>query len=791
MMRPNPDQMGLPRKKSNGRKNGGQGSEKSRFCRAQTVSRQSGCFSSRQWAIVRRTSRAALAGVAALMLLGTATTGADAPDQATPSALEQAQSLRAAGRFEEALDVLRTESRDIKRAFGDNSLNLLPVNDLAVEILIDSGSLENARQLLDKTMAARRRLIDEGRREYAPALGSSLLTLARHEMAVKRLPAAADAARQALEMFASAPEPVAEDTERAAKALTDVVSALAGLVGSNAEATRKARVDAATTFTSAGMVQEAIDQRQQILEGLLSAADAKATDIREASERLGAQMMLAGRATEAVAVLEKPLARLGSGSPAEMLSVRRLLGDLQLAAEQLALAGATYQQVFEDGQALGQSVAMVTAGDRLRCLLASVRRGEITRLPDWFEATVLNLSRASPGDAPAAIVGLVVAAKVRESLGDPSAAAGLLDRALALATAAKAPDADRAADVSARLSAARLAMGDTAAARKVLDRALPAAEAALGAFHARTVQLRVLQSDALLRAGDAEAASAAARKALQCGLPRPDADWEDLAIDVYDRLAAAPDQDDLRSLYLAARAKQFGDQHHHVGAACERFGVARLAAGDWPAAVDFFSRAADIHERGSDDDRPDLAANLVLLAHAQRLAGLTKNALETAARALDAWERAAGPDHPGTLSAVEVLLETKAGGSDATGVVNLLERLCRTDERDGVDRRASHLIRLADAIALSNKTRAKELLQQAMQLPCWDADMAVNPHTGRRLALASAIAAHAFRAVGDPTAATEALQRARSLAMQAKDPKPILDRVERLADQGERPSNRP
>ncbi len=790
-MRPNPDQMGLPRQECNGRKNGGQGCDKSRFYRAQTGSRQSGSLSSRQRGIVRRTAHAALAGVAAAMLLVTATTGADVPEQAAPSALEQAQSLRAAGRFEEALDVLRTESREIKRKFGDNSLNLLPVNDLAAEILIDSGSLDTARQLLEKTMAARRQLIEEGRREYAPALGNSLLTLARHETAAKRLPAAADAARQALGLFASALDPVAKDTERASKALADAISTLDGLVGSNAEATRKARVDAATTFTSLGMVREAIDQRQHMLEGLLSATDAKAADIRTASEQLGAQMLLAGRATEAVALLEKSLVRLGTGSRAETLPVRRLLGDLQLAGDQLALAGASYQQAFEDGQALGQSVALITAGDRLRGLLASVRRGEIARVPDWFEATVLNLSRASPGDAPAAIAGLVVAARVQESLGDSSAAAGLLDRALALATAAKAPDADRTADVSARLAAARLAMGDITEARKILDRALPAAEAALGEFHARTAQLRVLQADALLRAGDAEAADVAARKALRRGVPRPDADWEDLATDVYDRLAAALDQDDLRSLYLAARAEQFGDQHHHVGAACERFGVARLAAGDWPAAVDFFSRAAGIHQRGDDDDRSDLAANLVLLAHAQRLAGLTKNAMETAARAVDAWERSAGPDHPGTLSAVEVLLATKAGGSDATGVVDLLERLCRTDEREGMDRRASHLIRLADAIATSNKSRAKELLQQAMQLPCWDADMAAYPHTSRRLALASAIAAHAFRAIGDPTAATESLQRARRLAMQAKDPKPILDRVERLADQGERPSNRP
>ena len=111
---------------------------------------------------------------------------------AAESPLDQAATLRAAGRFDEALEVLRAESRDIKRTEGDESPKLLAVNDLAAEVLIDLGSLDTAGTLLDKTIAARQKLIAAGRREESALLGGSLLARARLETAAKRLPAAVD-----------------------------------------------------------------------------------------------------------------------------------------------------------------------------------------------------------------------------------------------------------------------------------------------------------------------------------------------------------------------------------------------------------------------------------------------------------------------------------------------------------------------------------------------------------------------------------------------------------------------
>jgi len=263
-----------------------------------------------------------------------------------------------------------------------------------------------------------------------------------------------------------------------------------------------------------------------------------------------------------------------------------------------------------------------------------------------------------------------------------------------------------------------------------------------------------------------------------------------MATAAYDRLAAAAPppadgQRDLRERYLSARADQFGDRHPHLAAASGLFGAARLAAGDWGKAVDFFSRSLDVARASLGGEHPDVAAGLVLLAHAQRAAGDSERAVKTAEQGLAAWERIAGPDHPGTLSAAEVLVAARMQARQPEGVAELLERLSAADSIDDPARRAAHLVRLAELTAGRDKPRAKTLLQEAMQLPCWQAEAGVDQAGRRRLAFTAALAAHAFTTVGDTAAATDALRRARGLALQAENPKPLLDRVELLATRGD------
>jgi hypothetical protein len=732
--------------------------------------------------------RCPLAATLAFLVLSSLSASATAGDR--ESSLEKAASLRAAGRFEEALETLRLESREIKQLEGEKSLRLLPVNDLAADILIDTGAIDTARPLLDKTIAARRQLVDAGRREQSAALGGSLLTLARLETSAQRLPAAADATRMALLAYDSATPPSAEGTSLAREAVRTAAAAIEQLLGPAADATRKARDDAAAVFASLGMFEDAIEQRARLLQGLLSADAPAPDDVLEACNRVGHLMLVAGRATEGIPLIERASGSFGPEQAPQRLAVRRLLGELQMAADRLVLADESFARVLEEAAATKQPSAASVSGDRLRRLLVALRRGSADRLPEWFGPTTQSLARSPPQDMPTAIRGLVVAGQVQEALDNPAAAAQLLGQAVTFAAAARAPDAGLVADISGRLAAAQLAAGEIAAARKTATAALPAAERLLGPGDARTSFLRVLLADALLRDGETEKAVALAGAALNRELPRPDEDWEELVTGIYDRLASVEGHSDLRERYLAGRRVQFGESHPHAAAACRFFGAARLAAGDWPAAVDFFTRSVEMQQARSGPEDPELAASLVLLAHAERAAGRPKQAAETAALALASWEKVAGMDHPGTLSAAEVLLAARGQAGETAGAVEILERLCAADSVKDPVRRAAHLVQLADAIAAENKPRAKELLREAMQLSCWDAQAALRPGEGRRLAFTAALAAHAFGAAGDANAATTALQRARELALQAENPKPLLDRIEALAARGQRPPAR-
>ena len=257
-----------------------------------------------------------------------------------------------------------------------------------------------------------------------------------------------------------------------------------------------------------------------------------------------------------------------------------------------------------------------------------------------------------------------------------------------------------------------------------------------------------------------------------------------MATGICDRVAAADGVSELREQYLAARARQFGANHAHVVSACGLFGAARLAAGDWAAAADFFQRALDLD---SNDESPETAANLVLLARACQAAGEPTRALETAQRGLAAWEKVAGADHLGTLDAVDALVSAKLQAGDAEGITELLERLCATDAIDDPSRRAAHLVRLADLTVAQDKHRALDLLRKALQLPCWQDGFDRGAAASQRLAFTAALAAHAATAAGDSTTATQLLQRARRLVMESEDSTALLQRIERVAARGGRP----
>jgi tetratricopeptide (TPR) repeat protein len=712
----------------------------------------------------------------ALVVSGTAVLAED-----TRPPLKEAASLRAAGRFDEALDVLRIESREIKKADGDESLRLLPVNDLAAEILIDQGTVEAAEPLLRKTIATRQRLVDAGTREHAAGLGRSLMTLTRLETVARRFPEAVVSAQQALVVCDRAEGPGSEATELARKATEAALDSLETFLGPADEATLKARDGVATTFASLGMFTAAIEQRRRILDGLSSSAGPGTPDRLAAVERLCRLMMLGGRAAEAIPVVEKALAAITPPNAPAALAMTRLLGELQSADDRLIAANVTFKSLLETTRAAAGPASYGSAADRLHLLLIAERREQADGLPDWFAQDLKVLARPPPAEAAAAIAGLVVAGDVLMTQEKPGAAIEPLSQALAVAGSLKPPSAEHVADLSGRVAEAQIAAGNAAAAQKMAEPALTAAKVALGPGDARVSFLRLMLADALRNEKDSSQVEALIEETLNRDLPRPDDSWERTATLVVDRLADTEWGKDLRERYVAARARQFGDEHPFVGMAWSLFGTSRLAAGDWAAAANCFSRAFDVQQANLGPDHPEVAATLTLLAHAERAAGEPTQAAVTAARAVAAWERAAGPDHPGTLAAADIVVSARIQSGDLPGVEELLERLCKAEAGADPVRRAGHLVRLAGLVAPRDKNRALEHLQAAMTLPCWTPDATARDSERLQLAYSAARAAWAYQMIGQPTRSEEALRKARSLTLQMSDHQKVLDRIESLA----------
>lgn len=700
------------------------------------------------------------------------------------SPLEKAAALRAEGHFDEALDTLRSESRAIKAADGEDAAGLLPVNDLAAEILIDKGELTAAAALLEKTILAREQLVADGGAEQVVALGDSWLARARLETAANRFPAALAAAQRGLLILDGASPRDDAALERARAALQTATEALDEMVGPGSDTSVEARNGVATVLASLGLIPEAIAQRQKILAGLMQEREVDATAVLDATERLGRLMMANGRAEEAIPIVEATLPALDAAAAPQAIAAQRLLGEVYLAAGRLASAEGAFARVLDAVQKDAKPSPFLVASDRVRGLLVAVRKGTVQRLPDWFDNAQRILARPGSGDLSVALPGLVVAAAVKAETGDLAGAADLLGRGLTLAGGIKPPDGVSIAEFSGRLAAAQIAAGNPTGARKTAEPALPAAERAAGPGSVQAGLLRMALADALARGGARSEAAALVTKACGHGLPRPDDAWEATATGICDRLAGADGAGDLREQYLAARQRQFGANHPHVVSACALFGAARLAAGDWAAAAAFFERALDLDTA---DEGPERAANLVLLARACQAAGEPSRALEAAQRGLAAWEKAAGADHPGTLDAADALVSAQLQAGDAEVDMALLERLCAAGAIDDPSRRAAHLVRLADLTVVQDRRRAQELLRQAFQLPCWQDGYDRGVAVSQRLAFTAALAAHTARAAGDSTTATQLLQQARRLVIDAEDSTALLERIERVAARGGRP----
>jgi tetratricopeptide (TPR) repeat protein len=714
-----------------------------------------------------------------------ATTAATPPPpkaaEKTKSPVDEATALRAAGRLDNAIQILRNANRDIKQADGEESPRLLPVNNLAAEILIDQGQLEAAKALVEKTMTLHESLIkaDKASKE---SLGKTLLVLARVHATAQRFLPAIEKAAQALPLLDKLEGPRSADVARGSEILETSVEKLEGLLGPHDTMTTDARAKAGDVFESLGRFDQAIAQRKGYFASISSRGDRATIDA--AAERLGRLMGLAGRAHEAIAILSSD----ANSSSSRM----RLLGDLQLAANHLLAADVSFESAMNADAALPKPPTTQLTGDRLRRLLVAARRGRVNALPDWFEPTLASLAKAAPADSAAG--GLVAGSEVLMSLGKPASAAVPLNDAVMILKKQQAQvkgqtealltqAAASIAEMSGRLAGALLASGDAAATLKLAEPAMTAAADVMGPGDGRVTLLRAMAAGAASGQGDGKISASLASDALAYGLPRPDDAWEEVLVSTYDRLATGDDQKKWREDFIAARVRQFGERHPHVATAWELFGVARLAAGDWPSAIECISKALDLQRASLGEKHPETAASLSLLAHAQRAGGDPAQAERTAAEAVGILEQIVGRNHPATLEAVDVLVAARLQAGMKDGVNTLLERLCTADTMTMSDpvRRAYHLVRLAEVTATTNKVSARMYVQDAMKLPCWNSDQPLTQSQRRRMAETAAYAVRAYRMMDDEAAGQATLLKARSIALRLDQSGALLDRIERLA----------
>jgi len=702
----------------------------------------------------------------------------------TPS-LERAAALRADGKLDEALDVLRTASREVKKTSGEDSPTLLSINELAAAILIDKGDLDTAEPLLTKAVAARQKLVDAGRSIYTPELVSAVMTLARLQADAKRFPDAAATVRRALLIEDRTAGPDSPTAASMRTTLDSVLDSLDDFLGPSDKTAVEARDEAASTLVSLGWLRAAVDQRKKVLAALRSRGNASAESCA-AAERLCRLMMAAGLAAEAIPIADEAAKQAVAALP-DSHSARRLVGELQLADGRLIDADASFKAVADSIQATKGATPLASSNDRLHHLLVDVRRGRVSELPAWFEAELKMLGSVIPADRDTAAAAVATAADVLAVRGDHAAAAELFARAAALAASAKTPSAATAADLSGRLGAALIAAGKPAAAFDTCKAALAAAEQKLGPGDPTVALLRIVLADVLRHKGEKDAARKMLADALVREVPRPDDDREAVIVGVVDAVATARPDEPIRDLFVQARERQFGVGHRHVGMAWNLFAASRLAAGDWPAAADFLDRALAIELAGLGPDHPDVAATTSLLAYAQLAAGDAARATASATKAVDAWERLAGASHPGTLAAVEVLARARLRSGERAAAESLFERLRDNGPKFSDVKQADHLVSLAMLALPHDRGRAEESLARITDLACWLPEGDVPPQDRPAMAITAARVAYAFKRLDQGGRAAEAVRKARSWASTSENSTALLDQVERVAEAGDLP----
>jgi hypothetical protein len=715
----------------------------------------------------------------------------DQLDVRVEAAVAQAETLRAAGDFDRALETLRSASSLVKKTKGNDHPDLLPILDAAGQILFAQGKLPEAEVPLTRAVALRDPLIEAGQEQYGVPQAAALLILGKIHAAAGRVDRMLGTMKRALAMLDAAVGPEHAFTLQARDELVRAVDILQKDLEPEHEVTARANAELAEVYAALGDHAAAAAARKRQYEPRAGHLGAGHASTLAAAGEYGRALALAGQWTEAIAVVNAAAAAGEKDAGCDRNALAELLRDsarLHLAVEDYSPAEEAVRRalVLDGGKDGGGEDA--AALDEIMLVDIAAARGEFDRADEAVTRLVERLKQRAAAGGATATRSLRVAADVFLEAGAADTAAELLRIALE-ADGAGGPEA-QAAGAEDQLGLARclLSNGDAAAAATLGEQALKAMRRLHGPSHPLCLSAGILLAETALKARQTDDAWALGRRLIERRCPRLGKKEDERLARLFDGIAAllekggrGPDGERLRGDFISLRSRQFGDGHEYVADAYVNLANARQAAGGYADAIVFYRKAIQLQEAALGASHPDIAATLLPLARAHR--ALKQNAEATAAlrRALAMWEETAGAEHPVTLATVKQLALAELGLGNRQAALPLMERLLAAYDKDP-DTPAGDVMRLLTRLAevhgaLGANDAARRHLQRAAAL---EQQLAAQEPSADAVGGLAELA-RVQRLLGDEDEAQGNLAAARALAAKMQDAEAQLQRIESIA----------
>lgn len=717
--------------------------------------------------------------------------------------LRQAIVLREAGKFDDALEELRAGVRDVKQTQGEEHPDLLPLYDLAAEILFQTNQMEKAEPLLDKVVILRERLIERGNLAERGPLAASLLLIGKVHSSRGEMEDVIDSIKRAVLLYGRTYGPMHADTMRANDELAKAVGLFDETLGAEHEAAIHARESLADIQEALGRYSAAAVSRQELYDVKCSVFGDGGREALIEAQRFASASSLAGQADAGIGLLSQAVSRAldGEGASGRALGeALRSLALLQLASDRFSAAAATLKEASEiDERWLPDPQHPCGLLDRLLLIRIAVRRGEsLASAADDVKGIVQDLSKVDAFDedtAFAAIEASLVAAEIATDLRLLETAQRAAEQALELADGLVLDPNDVTLEMvksQAALVRVRLARGDAAETRELAEETLGRMEQFTGPASWATLDMMITLAEGAVAQQDFAAAEKFLDYLIEWSVPRPDYAAEQRLASVVAVVSTAAADDgtqaelpgDLTDRFIRLREQQFGKESPEAAQAEICLANAFQSRLQWKDAIRHYEEAIDLQKRILAPHHPEIAAGLLPLSRAYRAINRQEDAQDVLIEALAIWEESVGPEHPVTLETVKSLALSRLSMGQTAEAIPLMERLRDayiSDPQSDGEEVSRLLVRLARLYEKNgDRASAGECLNQVVDWGWWQMDE--GSHSQEEISAAAVVMADVaavFQLLNESAAARSAERTARSLAALLEDSQP----VEQLIDE--------